>query len=196
MYLRDNASGTYLPLVTEANMAPGTMFGGKIHFVSATPDLSHVVIASQVALTGPESGAGAVRVGGGRAAVRQRAAQRRPRLGTVELGYRTLAAHAISADGSRVIWTTPEDELARVGHLYMRDTASGRNCPARRGAGCRRTAQAARAVPDGEQRRLAGVLHRQAAADSGLHRRTRLAASRTCTSATSSTKPASSLPAD
>ena len=29
MYLRDNASGSYLPLVTEANVAPGVQFGGK-----------------------------------------------------------------------------------------------------------------------------------------------------------------------
>ena len=48
-------TGTYLPLVTEADTAPGTQFGGQVHFVGATPDLSHVVIASKVALTGPGS---------------------------------------------------------------------------------------------------------------------------------------------
>ena len=29
MYLRDDATGTYLPLVTEANVPPGTEFGGQ-----------------------------------------------------------------------------------------------------------------------------------------------------------------------
>ena len=53
MYLRDDAAGTYLPLVTEADTAPGTKFGGHIHFLTATPDLSHVVIASEVALDRP-----------------------------------------------------------------------------------------------------------------------------------------------
>ena len=85
MYLRDNATGTFLPLVTEANTAPGTQFGGQVHFVSATPDLSHVVLTSDVALTGRRLGAGPVRVVGGPAAVRQRAARRerrRPTAGT------------------------------------------------------------------------------------------------------------------
>ena len=42
MYLRDNATGTYLPLVTEANTAPGTQFGGHIHSLAATADLSQM----------------------------------------------------------------------------------------------------------------------------------------------------------
>ena len=45
MYLRDDATGSYLPLVTEANVPAGTEFGGKLHFHAATPDLSHVVLA-------------------------------------------------------------------------------------------------------------------------------------------------------
>ena len=58
IYIRDDATGAYLPLVTEANVPPGTEFGKRIRFLSATPDLSHVVIYSQVALTGPPSGPG------------------------------------------------------------------------------------------------------------------------------------------
>ena len=53
MYVRDDATGTYLPLVSEANTAPGTQFGDHVHFVSATADLSHVVVTSEVALLGP-----------------------------------------------------------------------------------------------------------------------------------------------
>ena len=43
MYLRDNAAGTYLPLVTEANVSPGAEFGNQIHFVGrdARPQPCH-----------------------------------------------------------------------------------------------------------------------------------------------------------
>jgi DNA-binding beta-propeller fold protein YncE len=57
VYLRDNIGGSYLPLVTARNVPPETKFGGKrpvelMYFVTATPDLSHVVLASPFALTG------------------------------------------------------------------------------------------------------------------------------------------------
>jgi hypothetical protein len=71
LYLRDNATGTYLPLVTPANVPPGTKFGGEqkniggtgakyngteqnMRFVYATPDLSHIVFRSPLRLT-PEA---------------------------------------------------------------------------------------------------------------------------------------------
>ena len=60
---------TYLPLVTPANVPPGTKFGeeeaectgtrtprvGCQHFLAATPDLSHVVLKSPLALTSERS---------------------------------------------------------------------------------------------------------------------------------------------
>ena len=123
MYLRDNASGTYAPLVTDANVAPGTLFGGQLHFISATPDLAHVVIDSAVALTGPGSGPGLYEWSGGSlqfvSVLPGGAAGQQP-----ELGYFHVPANAISSDGSRVIWTTPEENSHR-GHLYMRDTVTG-----------------------------------------------------------------------
>ncbi len=63
LYLRDDADGSYLPLVTPADVPSGTKFGGEesvarntnggliMRFVSATPDLSHVVFESPLALT-------------------------------------------------------------------------------------------------------------------------------------------------
>jgi hypothetical protein len=62
LYLRDNLTQTYLPLVTASNAQPGAKFGGftsgehasEMHFVAATPDLSHVVLESPFALT-PEA---------------------------------------------------------------------------------------------------------------------------------------------
>ncbi len=66
LYLRQNSNGSYLPLVSELNVPPGTKYGGSGHgleedereyqlYVSgATPDLSHVVFESPLALT-PEA---------------------------------------------------------------------------------------------------------------------------------------------
>jgi sugar lactone lactonase YvrE len=123
MYLRDNATGNYLPLVTDANVTPGTVFGAQLHFVSATPDLSHVVIASKVALTGPSSAPGLYEWAGGKlqfiSVLPGGAAGHEP-----ELGYDHAPANSISSDGSRVIWTTSEENAHR-GHLYMRDTVKG-----------------------------------------------------------------------
>ncbi len=61
LYLRDNGNGSYLPLVTGANVLPGAKFGGEedtvsgsklwMRFITATPDLSHTVFESPFALT-------------------------------------------------------------------------------------------------------------------------------------------------
>jgi len=124
MYLRDNATGTYLPLVTEANTAPGTKFGGQVHFVSATADLSHAVLTSNVALLGAGSGPGLYEWAAGQLTFLSVLPNGTPAPGLIELGYYHVAAGAISNDGSRVIWTTKEENAHR-GHLYMRDTAKG-----------------------------------------------------------------------
>lgn len=66
LYVRDDATGSFTPLVTAGNVPPGTEFGGTrghgganepglgMYFVTATPDLSHVVLMSKFALT-PEA---------------------------------------------------------------------------------------------------------------------------------------------
>jgi hypothetical protein len=125
MYLRDNETGSYLPLVTEANTAPATQFGQQVRFLSASTDLSHVVLSSGVALTGPGSSAGlyewdegklhfvSTLPGGKRA--------RNPELGFFD----RVLAQAISTDGSRVIWTNKEDLTTLGGHLYLHDTVKG-----------------------------------------------------------------------
>jgi sugar lactone lactonase YvrE len=123
MYVRDNATGTYLPLVTEANVPPGTVFGGQIHFVSATPDLSHAVIQSRVALTGPSSGPGLYEWAGGKLQFVSLLPAGTP-APNAELGYYHVDANAVSSDGSQIIWTNWEENAHR-GHLYMRDMARG-----------------------------------------------------------------------
>ncbi len=119
MYLRDDATGTFLPLVTEANTAPGTKFGGEIHFVSATPDLSHVVIYSSGALAGAGSAPGLYEWAAGALHFVSVLPDGTP-ASPVELGFYHVAAHAISSDGSRIIWTKKEESTA-AGHLYLRD---------------------------------------------------------------------------
>ena len=124
MYLRDNASGTYLPLVTEADTAPATVFGGQVHFVSATADLSHVVLTSNVALLGAGSAPGLYEWSAGQLKFVSVLPGGAPAPGLIALGYYHLAANALSSDGSRVIWTIKEENASR-GHLYLRDIARG-----------------------------------------------------------------------
>lgn len=120
------ASGCYTPLVTgeegNANVPLGTEFGGAVEFAGATPDLSHVALRSNVALTADPAAAGglyewsaatqslqliSVLPGGGAA------------LGA-DLGTETHVnvRNAISSDGSRIVF-------ASENHLYLRDTARG-----------------------------------------------------------------------
>jgi hypothetical protein len=123
MYLRDDATGAYKALVTEANLAPGAALEDQLHFVDATPDLSSVVFVSTVALTGHTSGPGLYDWHAGAllfvSDLPDGVPAREP-----ELGYYNVAASAISSGGSRIIWTNKEENSGR-GHLYMTDTYSG-----------------------------------------------------------------------
>jgi phosphodiesterase/alkaline phosphatase D-like protein len=126
IYLRDNATGTYLPLVTEANTAPGTQFGGHVQFVSATSNLDHEVFSSAVPLTGPTSAPGLYELTEGTLQPISIRPNGKPAKGQIELGYfARVVSHAISEDGTRVIWTLKEENSGR-GHLYLRDTLHGR----------------------------------------------------------------------
>ncbi|HWX46180.1 MAG TPA: hypothetical protein VNY52_12765 [Solirubrobacteraceae bacterium] len=69
LYLRNNLEQSYLPLLTAANIPPGTNLREehneverKIFFGTATPDLGHVIFSSRLALT-PEAVEG--QAGGG-----------------------------------------------------------------------------------------------------------------------------------
>jgi hypothetical protein len=125
MYLRDNATATYLPLVTQANTAEGTQFGGRLEFVSATPDLGAALISSRVALAGPESSPGLYEWSAGKLQYVSVLPDGEA-LPAAEPGfYHAVLHNAISSDGSRIIFTDKEDLVTRGGHLYMRDTARG-----------------------------------------------------------------------
>ena len=145
------ASPGYLPLVTAANVPPGTTFGGReleiggenlhnkvepnIEFVSASPDLSHVVIRSHVQLVkGPPSAPGLYEWAAGKLQLVSVLPSGAPAEGglngilEIDLGFGfptepTVYRHAISQDGSRVVWTKDETIKAGLGHLYLRDTS-------------------------------------------------------------------------
>jgi sugar lactone lactonase YvrE len=141
----------YLPLVTALNVAPGTQFGGSaengstqkvapnIIVLQATPDLSHVVLVSNKALApqGP-SAPGLYEWGEGKLQLVSVLPDGKAFEGVeAELGFGPAQInhqvginfrHAISDDGSHVVWTSAESGqggLQGLGHLYLRDTSKG-----------------------------------------------------------------------
>jgi hypothetical protein len=125
IYIRDDADGGYEALVSAANVPPGTQFGGTeeivggAQLVAATPDLSHVVIESSVALTaGSKAEGGLYEWADGKLRLVD-VLPNGAEASEAQLGARGAdLRHAISDDGSRLIWEAG-------GHLYLRDMTSG-----------------------------------------------------------------------
>jgi DNA-binding beta-propeller fold protein YncE len=128
-----DAKGGYLALLTAANVPGNTEFGGlnlqsapSVQFLSATPDLTHVVLESAVALTAvalPPGGHGLYEWTAGKPPKEQLQLASilegtTPAPGTPRLGTASDVRHAISNDGSRVFWEAG-------GHLYVRDMRRG-----------------------------------------------------------------------
>jgi hypothetical protein len=119
-------SDCYQPLVSEANVPAGTKYGEEANgpcaialcgplVVGVTPDLSHVLISSSVALTAG-SGGGLYEWASGKLTF----------VGAGGLASDDgLSRRAISADGSRVIWETINRNLVKE-HLYLSDTVTGK----------------------------------------------------------------------
>ena len=129
MYVRDTATGHYLPLVTTADDTAGSKFGEQLTFLGATPDLSHVVFASEVPLVAG-AGAGLYESQPGPSlqpvsVLPDGTPAVEPALGAESHNVRG----AVSSDGSRVFWTG-DVENAETGetvrHLYMRNMATGK----------------------------------------------------------------------
>jgi hypothetical protein len=127
MYLRDNATGSYLPLLTVEDTAPGSSYDeGKIKTVGATADLSHVVISSKVPLLGEGSTQGLYEWSAGSLQQLSILPTQVPASGLVQLGYNHVSAGAISSDGSRIEWTNVNPlSQAALGRLYMTDSVRG-----------------------------------------------------------------------
>jgi hypothetical protein len=143
------AGECYLPVLTGkegfADVPPGTEFGLKgnygrremVSFEGASPDLSHVLMSSQLALTRTpttrselyewSAGAPAAEAlqlisllpaseGGGPVTLRGLVS-----LSSTESAGNAGVRHSVSDNGSRVFWTAASE--AYEGRLYMRDTA-------------------------------------------------------------------------
>jgi hypothetical protein len=128
----------YTPLVTEANTPEGTKIGedeehvvqkSAAQFVGATPDLSHVVLTSNVPLTTPPviGSSGLYEWSGGQLQLVSvlPASEGGAGVADAEFGGVTSeteeARNAISTDGSRVVWSNQSTH-----DLYMSDTAGGK----------------------------------------------------------------------
>jgi NHL repeat len=134
-YLRHDAEceadpkACYQPLVTAANVEQGVKFGGEpgpepkdsptysqVRVEGASPDLSHVLLQSKVALTS-----------GGTPGLYEWEEGKLTFVGDMNLGYQSAygnsVRNAVSADGSRVIGTGTSEGLKG---LLMRDMATGK----------------------------------------------------------------------
>ena len=124
LYLRDDEGSTYLPLVTPGNIPPGTKINERLGpgeeksglgFAGATPDLSHVLISGSGGGPAPPGldpdypgVGGTYEWSGGKLQLVSVLPDGGPVTGIA--GGR----HAISNDGSRVVWNGPDG-------LYLRD---------------------------------------------------------------------------
>jgi hypothetical protein len=136
----------FTPLVSAANVPAGTIFGEEPngtceHFecgpysVGATPDLSHVLLRSPVALTSTstEDNEGFYEWSAGRLELLNLfpPGEANEQGGPVAIleslstagGLNQIWRHAVSNDGSRVIWAGRGSQFS-ANHLYVRDTAS------------------------------------------------------------------------
>jgi hypothetical protein len=150
LYLRDSANATFLPLETPADVPSGTKFGDpKMTFLAATPDLSHVIFGSSIALT-PEAleppsltqGSATQNLyewsGEGLQLVNITPDTPGSPDGTTEPGAyigsqgdagKGMTARAVSSDGRWVVWTHGQlaaDTPSPVS-LYVRDTVDKRS---------------------------------------------------------------------
>src|SRR5271154_3281176 len=119
VYVRDDASNSYLPLITADNVPPDTQFGDQVSFVSATPDLSHVVLSSNVALTTtPAAHGGLYEWTDGTLQLVSVLHDNEPATGPTLGESNADVRNAISDDGAQVVWAAEK-------HLYLRDVTKG-----------------------------------------------------------------------
>ncbi|MGA9875123.1 MAG: hypothetical protein WBQ21_04870, partial [Solirubrobacteraceae bacterium] len=148
LYLRDSATGSFLPLETQADVVAGKKFGDPhMRFLAGTPDLSHVIFQSSIALTPEATETSAKRLAEKPTAVPKNlyewsagrlqlvnimpgtpeAPEGKTETGA-QLGSRVneaegMTARAVSTDGRWVVWTNGEllaNDPKPVG-LYVRD---------------------------------------------------------------------------
>jgi len=136
----DGAPPLFSPLLTAANVPPGTEFGPEsgqqsnpVRIEAATPDLEHVAIRSDNAalIAGAAKGSVYLWSGGQLEAVSQLPESEGGAIVEGMLGSgQGSVRNAISSDGSRVFWTpTVSYNFAGIGlpALYLRDMEAGKS---------------------------------------------------------------------
>jgi hypothetical protein len=116
-----------------ANVPPGTVFGEEEEclpmcgprFAGASPDLSHIVLSSQVPLASGVSGPALYEWSNGRLAWVDVLPESEEPAESAKVGFQNNPArHAVSDDGSRIVWSgTAEEHAEHLEHLYLRDIA-------------------------------------------------------------------------
>lgn len=127
LYLRDTSTKTFQPLITSVPSGATEAEAEHTPFAGASPDFSHIVFLSHLALVPPALNAGEVNSNlyewaGGNLSLVNILPDGTPTLGSAALGDRTgnNVQRAVSGDGNRVIWTSITENSA----LYMRDMAA------------------------------------------------------------------------
>jgi DNA-binding beta-propeller fold protein YncE len=128
LYLREDMGDDYLPLVTPANTPPGVKIDRSegenetgLEFEGATPDLSHVVFNGPAGLDSSYPGVGtSYEWAGGKVHLISVLPPPGNEPTDGQLGNKATGdvRHAISNDGSRVVWSGGEG-------VYMRDMVKG-----------------------------------------------------------------------
>jgi Tol biopolymer transport system component len=147
-YVRDNSNGSFVALVSAANVPPGTKLSdgpegslglaGQVRVPDVTPDLSHVILESHHALTANaieadrSANSGDMNLYewvGGRLQLINELPDHTITPAGAALGDENKhdTRNAVSSDGSRVVFTLTENLSGGLpGSLYVRDTVAGR----------------------------------------------------------------------
>jgi hypothetical protein len=132
IYRRENAPGSYLPLVSNANVLPGTEFGSHenpggidtLHYLAGTPELSHVVLQSPLQLTSEQATDGVWNLyewSGGQLRLINILPNGESSTSSAYLGVESeMVAHSISDDGRWIAWQIGTGSSSST-QLYVRD---------------------------------------------------------------------------
>jgi hypothetical protein len=122
-YIRDNGTGLYRPLVTAANVPPGTKFSEQVEFVNATLNFNGVILSARIPLTETPGEGGLYEWAGGKlqlvSVLPGAGEEAAPQPVTLGGKNNEDIRNALSPDGNRVVWTSEGEGVA----LYLRDVS-------------------------------------------------------------------------
>jgi hypothetical protein len=134
LYLRNDDTGAYQPLVTPIDVPPGESVGETLIGITGTPDLSHLLLESLAGNTGSGAPKSNINEGNiyewsdGRLQLVNVLPDGSPTATDAHVGGADDGEnlrHVISNDGSRVIWQAEAGNAPGYGPLFERDTVTG-----------------------------------------------------------------------